>query len=323
MKLLSITIPTWNRAKTLDKALSKLLPQVSSFSEYIEVVISDNNSQDYTKEIIRKWTQAYDNIDFIIFFQKENTGFFGNFKKCKELANAKYIWILSDDDFVQDKLIQNIIHTLNNSDPDLGMLYLETIIKRYYSKIEHSDEISIFDLFNRYNYQLTLTSSVIFINNKENDKYIFKTFFKSNLIGFALLVDVIRYNKTSKILKGNLLSIRMDEISGYNLFDVFIYELSTILTYMVNIGYPDFLINKFKNSILRYILLKRYFYLKAKGKIDAKLETYSLNKVNKILWRQFKNTRNYWVFIFPVRLIPPFLIKITFPLIDKIRKTLK
>ena len=46
MPLLSICIPTYNRAQFLDVSLRELISQASEISDSIEIVISDNASTD-------------------------------------------------------------------------------------------------------------------------------------------------------------------------------------------------------------------------------------------------------------------------------------
>lgn len=321
VKLLSITIPTYNRAKTLDKALGYLLPQISQFKEYIELIISDNCSSDNTKEVIRKWQVKFKEIEFTLFFQNENTGFYGNFRKCKELASGEFVWILSDDDFIQDDVLKNIIQSLKENKNILGILYLDS--KENEPNLTTCSTLNIFDLFRYHNYKLTLASAVIFYNNNQNDSFIFNEFKNSNLIGFALLVDVVRYRNSASVLSGKLLKYRMDVISGYNIFDAFIFDFTKILIYMRSIGFSKKLISIYKNAIVRHILLKRYFYLKAKGKMDAGLQTYPIKKVNKILRQYFNSTYSYWIFVFPLSLVPAFLIKASYPMVEHIRNFIR
>ena len=66
--LLSICIPTYNRAEYLKKSLESLVGQ-ESFSE-IEVVISDNCSTDNTQEVIAEFQKVYPNIAY--FRNEEN-----------------------------------------------------------------------------------------------------------------------------------------------------------------------------------------------------------------------------------------------------------
>ena len=318
-KLLSITIPTWNRAETLDVALSHLLPQVLNLKEYIEVIISDNFSTDNTKEIIKKYVNEYSEIEFKLFYQSENTGFFGNFRKCKELSSGKFFWILSDDDFIQPNILEKIINCLKNDDSDFGLLYLNNNDSK---SINHENK-AISEIFNKFNFNLTLASSVIFFNEKQNDNFIYENFNKSNLIGFALLVDVIRYKSKATILSGYLLKLRQAEIKGYNIFDAFVFDISKILSYMLTIGYSKKIIKNFKEKLVKDLWLKRYFYLKANGKMDGGLLTYPLNEANKILKQYYKDTLNYWLLIFPLVITPRFVIKLTFPNIEKLRNFLR
>lgn len=78
--LITIAVPTWNRAAILDKALNALLPQIENNKDKIEIVISDNGSSDNSNEIIEKYVSYYNTLNIIHFKQKENTGYYGNFK---------------------------------------------------------------------------------------------------------------------------------------------------------------------------------------------------------------------------------------------------
>ena len=42
--LLTIAIPTFNRAEILDEALKRVLPEIKQFEEFIELIVSDNFS---------------------------------------------------------------------------------------------------------------------------------------------------------------------------------------------------------------------------------------------------------------------------------------
>ena len=61
--LLSICIPTYNRAYYLDQCLEAIVHQ-DGFDERVEVVISDNASTDNTQELCKKYTEQYPNIRY-------------------------------------------------------------------------------------------------------------------------------------------------------------------------------------------------------------------------------------------------------------------
>ena len=61
--LLSIGIPTFNRAELLHSALFSLAPQIKEFQGEVELIVSDNNSQDNTEEVV-KWAQQFGPIQY-------------------------------------------------------------------------------------------------------------------------------------------------------------------------------------------------------------------------------------------------------------------
>ena len=60
--LLSICIPTYNRANLLVKAISSIVEQPIFSSGKIEVVVTDNCSTDETKKICEEFMSKYENI---------------------------------------------------------------------------------------------------------------------------------------------------------------------------------------------------------------------------------------------------------------------
>lgn len=67
MPLLSICIPTLNRAEYLDKFLNSIVTQDVFFrTSFVEVVISDNHSTDNTGEVVKKYIKQFgDKIRYI------------------------------------------------------------------------------------------------------------------------------------------------------------------------------------------------------------------------------------------------------------------
>ena len=119
---LSIAVPTYNRAKFLDKSLNSLCKSVyKSERRDIEILILDNASSDKTSDIAKKY------IDFgLVKYIKnsENTGSDNNFKKAISLSRGKYIWIFGDDDLVFDDTIRYLTHILEIS-LEFGIIHLK------------------------------------------------------------------------------------------------------------------------------------------------------------------------------------------------------
>jgi glycosyltransferase involved in cell wall biosynthesis len=122
-KLLTIAIPTYNRADLLDKQLSWLANAIAGFETECEILISDNCSTDHTPAVIQKWQTKLSNITFKCNRNPENLGVMRNIMYCLSSATTEYVWTIGDDDPIQDRAIPYLINKLKQHQ-DLGLLFL-------------------------------------------------------------------------------------------------------------------------------------------------------------------------------------------------------
>lgn len=104
--LLSICIPSFNRGRrAYDNVIHSLL---SDLDEEIEVVVSNNGTQNETKEYYEKISEIKDaRITYFEF--DENQGVALNFCKVAELASGKYVLLLSDEDLIVRNELKAIV----------------------------------------------------------------------------------------------------------------------------------------------------------------------------------------------------------------------
>lgn len=107
--LLSICIPTYNRAKLLEKSLKSIIHQ-NRFDE-IEVVISDNCSTDRTKQIAEKYTSKYENIKY---YRNDKNIKDENFPKVLNLATGCLRKLSNDKIVYVDGAIEKILIMIEN-----------------------------------------------------------------------------------------------------------------------------------------------------------------------------------------------------------------
>jgi len=113
--IISFTIPTWNRAKELRECLDSIIPQILESNERVEIVISDNASTDDTSEIAKEYLGKY---DFVRYFRNsENLGFDLNLISAVEKADGEYVWLFSDDDWLANGALEEIIHIISTYRP--------------------------------------------------------------------------------------------------------------------------------------------------------------------------------------------------------------
>ncbi|NEQ25134.1 MAG: glycosyltransferase, partial [Microcoleus sp. SIO2G3] len=78
-KILSICIPTFNRAEELDNQLTWLFKEIKGFEDECEVIVSDNCSSDNTQEVVEKWRSLFCQTTFKSNRNQENVGWMRNF----------------------------------------------------------------------------------------------------------------------------------------------------------------------------------------------------------------------------------------------------
>ncbi|AKG23277.1 glycosyltransferase family 2 protein [Calothrix sp. 336/3] len=122
-KLLTIAIPTYNRAAKLDKQLAWIARAIKGFESECEIFVSDNCSTDQTQEIIQKWQQMLPSVTFKSHKQPENLGVMKNIIHCIKSATTKYVWTIGDDDPIQERAVPYLI-TQMHKHQDLSLLFL-------------------------------------------------------------------------------------------------------------------------------------------------------------------------------------------------------
>ncbi|QSJ15442.1 glycosyltransferase family 2 protein [Nostoc sp. UHCC 0702] len=122
-KLLTIAIPTYNRAELLDKQLAWLAQAIKGFESECEILVSDNCSTDNTQEIIKKWQNHLSNFTFKINKHPENLGVMRNIMYCLNSATTKYVWTIGDDDPIQDRAITYVVNKIKEHE-DLSLIFL-------------------------------------------------------------------------------------------------------------------------------------------------------------------------------------------------------
>lgn len=133
-KLLSICIPTYNRANYLKQSLTQIQKELNSdIISKVEVLVSDNCSTDNTSEVIAFFKKQGLSISYIR--NERNLGWGRNFLQCFEMAVSKYVLLLGDDDVLCDNSIYSLITTLQNK--QIGVLTFKCYGYEFDWKSEH------------------------------------------------------------------------------------------------------------------------------------------------------------------------------------------
>lgn len=107
--LLSICIPTYNRAKHLRNCLSSLIQSGMADQPEIQVCISDNCSLDDTKQVIDEVSGR-----LTLNYQKNavNVGLARNLLEVVRMAEGEFVWMIGDDDLVMPQAGEMVINLI-------------------------------------------------------------------------------------------------------------------------------------------------------------------------------------------------------------------
>jgi glycosyltransferase involved in cell wall biosynthesis len=112
--ILTIGIPTWNRKQELQECLDLVLPQALT-EEGVEVMVCDNASDDGTQALVEDLVRLHPLLRYER--NQTNIGADRNFIEVLRRASGTYVWILSDDDFVTDGAVREILRIIKSYDP--------------------------------------------------------------------------------------------------------------------------------------------------------------------------------------------------------------
>ena len=101
--MISVCIPTYNRAPSLASAIASAQAQTMSD---IEILVTDNHSTDATEATVREAAQADPRIRYVR--QPYNVGMAANFTACIRQARGEYVKILCDDDLLEPQCVAQL-----------------------------------------------------------------------------------------------------------------------------------------------------------------------------------------------------------------------
>ena len=154
----------YNGEKTLKKTLENIIDQ---YEEGLEIILSDDDSEDGTFDIVLEFSKNY---DFVKAYKNEkNLGMDGNFLKSASLANGEYVWFFGQDDLMRQGTIKKVLTILD--DKSIGIVYIN------YDQFDHDMKNiltkSYIDVYSKLDKDLVLDKDFCFKDSSEYFKYFY------------------------------------------------------------------------------------------------------------------------------------------------------
>ena len=113
--MVTVGIPTFNRAKLLRESLTSVLSQ--SYRDF-RLLVCDNASEDDTEETVASFADA--RIDYVR--SDENIGMVANFNRVIGLTETEFLVLLPDDDLLYPDHLRRTVATLLRH-PEVGVVH--------------------------------------------------------------------------------------------------------------------------------------------------------------------------------------------------------
>jgi glycosyltransferase involved in cell wall biosynthesis len=114
--LVSICVPTYNRAALLSESLRAICKQ--SYAP-LEIIVSDNGSTDETERVCRQFAETDTRIRY--FRQATNIGLHPNYNFCFDQARGDVICFFHDDDLYDSEIVSRSVAFLQEH-PEVGVV---------------------------------------------------------------------------------------------------------------------------------------------------------------------------------------------------------
>ncbi len=263
-KLLSLCLPTYNRAVCMQQQLKRLQKLTPAELEQIEIIISDNCSQDNTQQIVEEFCET---VPFTYLRNTENIGPDGNFLQCLRKATGKYVWLLGDDDYLQTENIPLLLRILK--DEEAGLVHIDTGNKNKPYTIY--DDIDTF--LSQIGIMITFMSGNIFLRDAAI-QIDYTPYEKTNLLQVPMYLSAALSARRNIIMHLPFYdaAIMTDSNGGYNLIRVFVVNLSKIMDEYEEKGISPHTVMMVRNSMSDFIAPYVYNFMILRRKSNFELD---------------------------------------------------
>jgi abequosyltransferase len=226
--LLTIIVPTYNRADKLELLLTALRSELAGLASDVQVVVSDNASSDRTPELTQAVQAEWP--DLVVRRQATNVGADENFCSCVDLVRSRYFWIMGDDDLPKTGVLRRLVMLLRERNP--WLVYMQS---EWFAPVTgpdqgvpvdelHVHELDTAAFARRVHIWFTFISGIV-INREEllrclGDQTI-RRFTGSNLVQLGWILPLLRAGGRYAFVEDRCILATKDNSGGYALLTVF------------------------------------------------------------------------------------------------------
>ncbi len=253
--ILSVCIPTYNRAEYLENTLQSIVLQKKFIeTDEVEIIISDNCSEDNTEEISQKFCSIYG--DKVRYFRNSENIRDANFEKVLSYGNGVFLKLNNDNLLHRSNSLEKIIDVVNSNIDNKHILFFsnnELINKSIKSHLcpNLDDFVQTVSFYSTWIGSFGIwKSDFISINNFSRKSQL-------QLVQTDVLLRLISSDRSAYVNNSKIFdSIIPTKKGGYNIYKVFVTNYLDMLNeYRVNNKISKTTLFHEKSKLMRYYII--------------------------------------------------------------------
>jgi abequosyltransferase len=214
--LLSICIPTFNRAELLENTLTSIFNQNANINDF-EIVISDNCSTDNTEEVVFKFLAQYANINYTKL--PSAIGADNNIVNSLSNGTGQFLKLCNDTAIFQNKSINAMVEMIKNNNVAKPIIFFSNIDNK--QVFNYNSSFNTFVQINSF-----LTTSILAIGIWKDDYDNLNNIedaFEYKLPALNILRKNFEQKNNFLIYNSKIFIVQyVEKKGGYNIIDIFV-----------------------------------------------------------------------------------------------------
>ncbi len=267
MTLLSICLPTYNRAALLEGALHAVLCQITPpMHGLVEVVVFDNASPDDTPQAAARVQAQYPAVPMRLVRRPSNMGADANFCTAATEVQGEFMFLLSDDDVLLPGAVAKLLEIIQ-AHPGLDAVALN--VREFRKTLDDQQDKGFFklaqdtrisrkdDALVLLGTHITFLSCMAFRRARVLGRD-YTPFYKTLMAQSYMFLDVLAPGNGMYVVQTPLLAKRADSSEGFDFFHIFVTNFDALMQYALSLGYSQAAVRQVMDNnliFLRYCVL--------------------------------------------------------------------
>jgi abequosyltransferase len=302
--LLTIAVPTFNRAGLLDLCLAQIVKQLGAAGA-VEVLVCNNASTDATESVVTRYQRQGHPLTYVC--HAENLGAERNVVQCFARARGRYVLIVGDDDLVLDGLVAHLLERLRSATYGVAFLTPYAFKQDHVAERPRETGRGTVEYRDRAEFLRKVGVWVTFLSgNVVNKELVAERIDASEFVGTGLpqlawILPAILAGAVNLHVGRHSIAFKTENTGGYQLCKVFGENFDTILRAYLARGLPAASYRSIRRQLLREFFPHLLYRLRRGGtgfSFQAEDHYAALERV-------FGETLDFWLFTVPALRLPP------------------